>query len=346
MLDFRWDFLMDIFPLLYNINFILITYEFIALFDNIQLMAYRLTNKYGIPLTLIVCLFAVILGCTTTKTPNVKTPVYDTSTTSDKALNSNFKKSTTSVAFFSFDDHFGIWNTPWDPTLFAPNAMDSLTQAGNIQGRSEKPSKNLYNNPSEKTYSLEIQSAVSDRIVENYLNAKNKEPGGNCLSVSKKRFEKAYQDVHGHSLYKDLPDSIATAYYTPGEVFAQLYVSASGSHEGWRSLPLKYRGKGSAGAIAYAGMGTLVDWFGIWNGKLKPGAPMQVWKHKTDYEMVVRGLNTKKNDPFGHSFIFIGYVRNDKNEIIGLRIADQGYQSYRPLIPNDYEVWWAVNLNV
>lgn len=190
------------------------------------------------------------------------------------------------------------------------------------------------------------ESPVAKKIVENYLNSKNKQPGGHCLTVSKNRFEKAYKDVYSHSVYEDLPDTIATPYFTPKEAFNYLYVSASGPYEGWRSLPMVYRGKGNAGAIAYAGMGTLVDSTGIWSGELRPGAMMQVWKHKDDYEKVVIGINNKDFDPFGHSFIFMGYVRDDKNEIIGIRIADQGYQSYRTLFPDDYEVWWAVNLSV
>ncbi|MGS0528024.1 hypothetical protein ACU8V7_25350 [Zobellia nedashkovskayae] len=55
---------------------------------------------------------------------------------------------------------------------------------------------------------------------------------------------------------------------------------------------------------------------------------------------------SKNSNSYGHSFVFISYVRDDKNAIIGLRIADQGFQSYRPLVPRDYEVWWAVNLSV
>jgi len=187
-------------------------------------------------------------------------------------------------------------------------------------------------------------SPVARKIVENYLNSKNKQPGGHCLTVSRYRFEKAYQDVYKHSVYEDLPDSLATPYYTPKEAFDFLYVSASGIHEGWQSLPMGYRGKGNAGAIAYAGMGILVGFDGIWNGELSPGAMMQVWKHQEDYDKVVVGTNNKDFDPFGHSFIFMGYVRDEYQKIIGIRIADQGYQSYRTLIPTDYEVWWAVNL--
>jgi hypothetical protein len=40
----------------------------------------------------------------------------------------------------------------------------------------------------------------------------------------------------------------------------------------------------------------------------------------------------------------MGYIRDENNDIIGIRIADQGYQSQRTLLPEDYEVWWAVNL--
>ena len=192
---------------------------------------------------------------------------------------------------------------------------------------------------------LEIKSAVANKILENYKTSKNKQPGGHCLKVSKRRFEQAYMEVHGHSVYEDLPNRMATKHYTSREVFDYLYVSASGPHDGWLTLPVEYRGKGNAGAIAYAGMGALVDSLGVWTGKLIPGSPMQVWRHRKDYEKVIQGVNNKNFDPFGHSFIFIGYVHDKSNQIIGIRIADQGYQSYRPLVPGDYEVWWAVNLN-
>ncbi|WP_281541202.1 hypothetical protein [Maribacter aestuarii] len=125
-----------------------------------------------------------------------------------------------------------------------------------------------------------------------------------------------------------------------------LYASASAPQQGWRSLPEKYRGKGNAGAIAYAGMGTLVDSSGIWSGQLRPGALMQVWRLKEDYELVVQGVDVKKLDPYGHSFIFMDYVYDKDNVIVGIKIADQGFQSYRPLVPSDYEVWWAVNLSI
>lgn len=189
-------------------------------------------------------------------------------------------------------------------------------------------------------------SPVALKIVENYQLSENKEPGGHCLTACKSRFLKAYEDVHGTPVYADLPEDIASRFYEPGEVFDNLYASTFGPHKGWRTLPRKYRGRGGAGAIAHAGMGTLVDWFGIWSGELRPGAIMQVWRHRSDYKKVVRGQREKDFDPFGHSFIFLGYERDDEGNIIGLHIADQGYQSHRSLKPRDYEVWWGVNLEV
>jgi hypothetical protein len=187
---------------------------------------------------------------------------------------------------------------------------------------------------------------VAQQIVKNYMYSSNKEPGGHCLTVSKTRILNAYQQTHGHSIYRDLPEGMATKYYTPKEVFDNLYASTSGTHRGWRTLPRKFRGRGNAGAIASAGMGDLLNGKKIWSGQLRPGAPMQVWRDKNDYRAVVRGISDPKIDPFGHSFIFLSYVRDADDKIIGLKMADQGYQSNRPLLPSDYAVWWGVNLKI
>ena len=187
---------------------------------------------------------------------------------------------------------------------------------------------------------------VAQQIVDNYMKSTNKEPGGHCLTASKTRFLDAYQQVYGHTVYQDLPQDIATKYYTPKQVFDHLYASTSGRHKGWLTLPRKFRGRGNAGAIANAGMGELVNEKEIWSGKLRPGAPMQVWRDKKDYRAVVKGISDPKIDPFGHSFIFLNYVRDSEDKIIGIKMADQGYQCHRMLVPSDYEVWWGVNLKI
>lgn len=190
------------------------------------------------------------------------------------------------------------------------------------------------------------ESPVARRMVENYYKSSNKTPGGHCLAVSKDRFIEAYSDVYGHTFYSDLPDTIATEQLDPQQVFDNLYVTATKKDAKWRSLPKKYRAKGNAGALAIAGLGELVDTQGIWNGGLRPGALVQVWRLKKDYIRVRRGTEMDNFDPYGHSFVFLDYELDEKGVIIGLRIADQGYQSYRPLVPQDYEVWWGVNLKV
>ncbi|WP_339837195.1 hypothetical protein [uncultured Maribacter sp.] len=277
----------------------------------------------------------MLLGCTSTKQNKQNTNVSNAGQNATQA-HSSTGKTVTVIRSYGFDDHSYINIRPALTTAMPSNAKDSLVQSDTGTGENESVLES----------SVDSKSPVADKIVENYLNSEIKEPGGHCLSVSKGRFEKAYKEVHGHLPYQDLPNSMATKLYTPKQVFNLLYATASDTDEGWRSLPVEYRGKGNAGAIAYAGMGTLVDSTGIWNGQLNPGALMQVWRYKEDYKQVVQGANVKKLDPYGHSFIFIGYVRDENETITGLKIADQGFQSYRPLVPRDYDVWWAVNLSI
>jgi len=282
----------------------------------------------------------IILGCASTKKMKQNTDLLDSyqNVTQEHVQKGNI------ATDYGFDNYVNIRQQTELASAVLYNTNDSLTQS--LTGTEEKKfvSEAILAKEFTNSKIIDIKSPVADKIVENYLNSENKEPNGHCLSVSKGRFEQAYKEVHGHSFYQDLPDSMASKFYTPKQVFNILYASASDTTEGWCSLPEKYRGKGNAGAITYAGMGTLVDSSGIWNGQLRPGALMQVWYFNEDYEKVVEGANVKKLDPYGHSFIFISYVCNEKNEIIGLKIADQGFQSYRTIIPRDYEVWWAANL--
>ena len=280
-------------------------------------------------------LLVLLLGCTANKSTKEQTIPSLSDQARVPAQNSAGKVQTPEIRY-GYDDHGYI---SVQPELKEPNLINSEDSLAQLKVDS-LPTKLL------RATLFPNSSPVAYTIVENYLNSENKEPDGHCLIVSLRRFEHAYQKVHGHLPYQDLPDSMASKFHTPKQVFDLLYISASEKHKRWRSLPKVYRGKGNAGAIAYAGMGTLVDTSEIWSGELRPGALMQVWRFKKDYEAVVRGTNVKELDPYGHSFIFIRYVRNKANAIVGLQIADQGFQSYRPLIPSDYEVWWGVNLSV
>ena len=310
-----------------------------------KLKTYRLRGKLFCYLTFIVVIPLVILSCISKKNIDKKKTILGTDQKSEQSIGRYDSTATTSEQDFDLHNHLGIWRKPEAKTTLTSNSNDTLTQEVKVLEANKISSQVTLVKKLATPNHLEFKSAVAKKILENYETSKKKEPGGHCLKVSKQRFEKAYMEVHGHSMYEDLPSSMATKHYSPREVFDNLYVSASGPHEGWLSLPIEYRGKGNAGAIAYAGMGALVDSLGVWTGKLRPGSPMQVWKHRKAYEKVIQGVNDKNFDPFGHSFIFIGYELDKSNKIIGIRIADQGYQSYRPLVPNDYEVWWAVNLN-
>lgn len=293
----------------------------------------------------IVLISLMLLGCRSTKKMEQKTILLGSDQNEIQVYSSN--GSTATVAQdYGFDNHDYIRQNSVLEAPILSNAKDSLKQKGSGIAENEIGLHTVLEEEFTNPTIFDSKSPVADKIVENYLKSQNKEPGGHCLTVSKDRFEQAYKEVHGHLLYQDLPASMASQFYTSKQVFNLLYASASDTQAGWRSLPEEYRGKGNAGAIVYAGMGTLVDTSGIWNGQLRPGALMQVWRFKEDYEKVVQGVNVKKLDPYGHSFIFISYVRNAENEIIGLKIADQGFQGYRPLRPSDYEVWWAVNLSI
>lgn len=197
-----------------------------------------------------------------------------------------------------------------------------------------------------KPLNLIPEYPVARQIVENYYRSSDKTPGGHCLVVSKNRFERAFEEVYDYSFYDDLSDDIATDELTPNLVFDYLYATATSRDPKWRSLPREYRGKGSAGALAMSNFGELVDKKGIWGGKLRPGAIVQVWRLEEDYRKVRRGAKVSNLDPYGHSFVFLNYEIDEKGEIEGLKIADQGYQSYRNLVPRDYEVWWGVNLKI
>ena len=276
----------------------------------------------------------LLLGCTSTKKNKQEIILYGPNQNVIQVNDSTGTTTTVTQDFIVHSHDSIIQNT--EVLTILSSAEDSLAESIATAEDNEIVPQAI----------LDTASPVAERIVENYLNSEKKEPGGHCLTVSKGRFEQAYKEVHGHLPYQDLPVSMASKFYTPKQVFNSLYASASAEKMEWRSLPEEYRGKGNAGAISYAGMGTLVDSSGVWSGQLKPGALMQVWRYREDYEKVVQGVNVQKLDPYGHSFIFINYLHDENNVIIGLRIADQGFQSYRPLRPSDYEVWWAVNLTI
>jgi hypothetical protein len=97
----------------------------------------------------------------------------------------------------------------------------------------------------------------------------------------------------------------------------------------------EYRGTGAAGALAYLGKGELVSEEEIWEDRiLKPGAALQVWRLKSDYEKVKTGQNISS---FGTSFIFVEYVGSDRIKVRHYGMTETRKQS-------EFEVWIGANV--
>jgi hypothetical protein len=155
-----------------------------------------------------------------------------------------------------------------------------------------------------------MPNELGQRIVANYNASTNKKPGGNCYAVSHSRVNEASQQI----CHTSLPS------LTAFQAFDRLWASKNDPANTWLHLPLAYRGKGAAGAMAQQGRGTIIEQAGIWAGQLLPGAVLQTWRVQADFALVRDG-NTPTD--IGHSFIFLEYVRTG-NTIVGMRIGDQG----------------------
>lgn len=175
------------------------------------------------------------------------------------------------------------------------------------------------------------QNRLGQKIVEDYSKSSRKSPGGLC-------YETCYARV------KDAGRTVGTV--VPAldnkSTFGRLWGSFIAPKSSWLELPEEYRGKGAAGAMAWAGLGTLVDSDGIWRGDLEPGAVIQTWKKAGDYDSVKEGKSIADSS-YGHSFIFLNYVYTG-SVISGIAIADQGYQSGKPRTKGDYAYWVGANL--
>src|SRR5882672_6316137 len=164
------------------------------------------------------------------------------------------------------------------------------------------------------------------KIVENYNNTTNKEPGGLCYETCYNRVKVAARAV-----------GVTIPAWNDGSMFSIIWGTLI-AQKGWEDVPDEYKGRGAAGAMAWKGLATLVDMPGIWRGDLEPGAVIQVWGSEADFENAKAGKSA-----FGHSFIFLNYIYSG-SAITGMAIADQGYESGEPLAKNEWGVWIGANL--
>lgn len=176
---------------------------------------------------------------------------------------------------------------------------------------------------------------LGSRIIQNYDNSTNQEPGGDCFEVAYNRVNEACTQVCGTGL----PSLSAF------RQFDRLWAIKNDPRNTWLAYPENYRGKGSAGAMTSIGQGTLVDEDQIWEGTLEPGAVIQTWLNPSGYTDARDGV---RNGELGHSFIFREYVRNNANQIIAMKIADQGTRWSRMPngVPRDqFGYWVGANVN-
>ncbi|MFJ8579377.1 DUF4157 domain-containing protein [Micromonospora sp. NPDC093277] len=119
------------------------------------------------------------------------------------------------------------------------------------------------------------------------------------------------------------------------------------THE-WKmdDVPQVYRGTGAAGALVYAGLGEFVAEADVWNGGLKPGAAMQVWRSRAAYDLLQVGRVTLKGgrtrairsddaDFFGTSFVFVRYE--------GDKMVVRHFGGTETHKKSDFAVWIAAN---
>ncbi len=176
---------------------------------------------------------------------------------------------------------------------------------------------------------------VGRRVVDNFygLSPEQQDCGGRCYEIAYDRLDLAFRQVTS----RGLPP---LGGMTP---FHRIWGSLIDPQQSWLQLSHGHRGKGGAGALDLIGRGQLISEEAIWGGHLRPGAIVQTWRQDSDYARVRAGLHPLKN---GHSFIFLSYQRTSSGRIIGMRIADQGFQNDQSLTRNSYQYWVAANVGL
>jgi hypothetical protein len=145
-----------------------------------------------------------------------------------------------------------------------------------------------------------------------------------CYKGSEERINRGYRMATGRGF--ELPED-ATA-----SVFNAILATMPGR---MKDVELQYRGTGAAGALVYSGLGEFVPRADIFKGGLRPGAAMQVWKHKDAYDLLRAGEITEGDANFyGTSFVFIRYD-TDTNE----RILVRHFSGTEWHTQADFDVW-------
>lgn len=102
-----------------------------------------------------------------------------------------------------------------------------------------------------------------------------------------------------------------------------------------RKVEEKYRGTGAAGALVKLGQGEFVSESDIWSKQaLKPGAALQVWGSRKQYERLKKGENIH---PFGTAAVFFQYVGTNKMKV-------RHFDQVETWSKTRFDVWVGANL--
>lgn len=182
--------------------------------------------------------------------------------------------------------------------------MDKMVEASMAFGRNFESFREGLNTSS---YSYKNE----DRDPMKYMNC-----NGDCFMISKSRVAYVYEETFGISMI----DAVKAQGNISPYLFNDLYNVA-----GKRTvIPDGIRSGGSASAMYFAGLGDIHDRESIMAGNLYPGALMQVYQDPDGEEGIRRNHETNPSS-WGHSFIFNEYVYDGDNNIIGMKVTDQGF---------------------
>jgi hypothetical protein len=160
---------------------------------------------------------------------------------------------------------------------------------------------------------------------------------GVCTLAAQERIKRGYRLATGKSF--TLPEG-----KTPS-TFRIILQSFSGL---MLDVDEQYRGTGAAGALVYSGIGEFVPEADIWAGKLRPGAAIQVWWYKKDYDLLRKGeieVGRKKRritdadaDFYGTAFVFVRYDTATNERMLVRHLGGAEWKD-----KSSYEVWVAAN---
>lgn len=159
-----------------------------------------------------------------------------------------------------------------------------------------------------------------------------------CTTATAERIRRGYKLATGKSLElsedKTMSDYNAILQSSTGRML---------------DVDLRYRGAGAAGALAYAGLGELLSETDIWDGKLKPGAAVQVWGNKKAYRLLRAGeigkgknkrrINNMDANFYGTSFVFVRYDSKTNKRMLVRHYGSTQWKS-----KGSFAVWVAANL--